>query len=63
MRVTAKELGISLDLHTVATLPTAVLVRYETFLRPAERRWPEWIAAQTGKIRAGLDALEAEGPS
>ena len=36
-------------------LDAAVLTRYETFLRPEERRWPEWV-----KFRRALDALEAE---
>ena len=38
----------------------AVLIRYETFLRPEEKRWPEWIEGQLGKLRRGLDQLERE---
>jgi glutathione S-transferase len=41
-------------------LDAAVLTRYETFLRPQERRWPEWIDAQKQKFRRALDALEGE---
>jgi glutathione S-transferase len=41
-------------------LDAAVLTRYETFLRPEERRWPEWIEAQKLKFRRALDSLEAE---
>ena len=41
-------------------LDAALLVRYETFLRPEERRWPEWIEGQKLKFRRALDALEAE---
>jgi glutathione S-transferase len=41
-------------------LDAAVLTRYETFLRPEERRWPEWIEGQKQKFRRALDALEAE---
>ena len=41
----------------------AVLVRYETTLRPDEKRWPEWIEGQMRKVRAGLDALEGEAAS
>ena len=41
-------------------LDAAVGTRYETFLRPQERRWPEWIEAQKQKFRRALDALEAE---
>lgn len=36
----------------------AVLIRYETFLRPKECVWSDWIAAQEGKIAAGLNVLE-----
>ena len=41
-------------------LDAAVLTRYETFLRPEERRWPEWVEGQKAKFRRALDALEAE---
>jgi glutathione S-transferase len=41
-------------------LDAAVLTRYETFLRPQERRWPEWIEGQKQKFRRALDRLEAE---
>jgi glutathione S-transferase len=41
-------------------LDAALLGRYETFLRPEERRWPEWIEAQKQKFRRALDALETE---
>jgi glutathione S-transferase len=37
-----------------------VLGRYETFLRPQERRWPEWLEGQKGKFRRTLDSLEGE---
>jgi glutathione S-transferase len=41
----------------------AVLVRYETFLRPEALRWAEWTRGQCDKVVAGLAALEAELPS
>ncbi len=41
-------------------LDAAVNTRYETFLRPAQLRWPEWIEGQMQKIRRTLDALEGE---
>jgi glutathione S-transferase len=41
-------------------MDSAILVRYETFLRPAERRWPEWIAGQQQKVNQSLDALEGQ---
>jgi glutathione S-transferase len=37
----------------------AVLLRYETFLRPEPLRWSEWIAGQQEKVTSGLDALES----
>lgn len=37
---------------------SAILVRYETFLRPADKRWPEWIAGQQQKVNQSLDTLE-----
>ena len=41
-------------------LDAAILCRYETFLRPEERRWTNWIDGQRGKFRRALDALEGE---
>ncbi|HEX6111447.1 MAG TPA: glutathione S-transferase [Geminicoccaceae bacterium] len=41
-------------------LDAGVLTRYETFLRPEERRWPEWIAGQKAKIGRALEALDGE---
>ncbi len=37
----------------------AVGYRYETAERPAELRWPDWIARTTTRITAALDDLEA----
>ena len=41
-------------------MDAGVLARYETFLRPEERRWPEWTHGQKLKFRRALDALEVE---
>ena len=41
-------------------LDAAVNTRYETFLRPEEFRWSDWIEGQMQKVRRSLDALEAE---
>ena len=41
-------------------LDAALLVRYETFMRPEDKRWPEWIEGQSGKMARALDALEKE---
>ncbi len=37
----------------------AILVRYETWLRPAAMRWPEWIDDQWDKIWSGLAWFES----
>jgi glutathione S-transferase len=41
----------------------AILTRYETFLRPEDKRWEDWVEGQMRKVRAALDALEAEAPA
>lgn len=38
-------------------MDAAVNLRYELINRPAELRWPAWIAAQRDRIDAGLDHL------
>ena len=43
----------------LGALDAAVLVRYETFLRPEELRWQDWIDGQFGKVVRVLDQLEA----
>jgi glutathione S-transferase len=39
-------------------LDAAVLVRYETFARPEQLRWPQWIDGQTEKVCSGLAEIE-----
>jgi glutathione S-transferase len=41
-------------------LDAALLVRYEGFIRPEDKRWPDWVAGQMKKIDGVLDQLEAE---
>ena len=41
-------------------MDAGVLARYETFVRPEEHRWGEWIEGQKQKFRRALDTLEAE---
>jgi glutathione S-transferase len=41
-------------------MDAAVLARYETFVRPQEHRWSEWLEGQRQKFHRALDALEAE---
>lgn len=43
-----------------AVLDAAVLIRYETFLRPEEKRWDQWQAAQQEKIERALQQFESE---
>jgi len=44
-------------------LDAAVLCRYETFVRPEQYRWNDWIKGQFVKIYNGLDALAVEAPA
>ena len=44
-------------------LDAAILVRYETAMRPEKLRWPEWIAGQRKKFNQALDVLEREARS
>jgi len=41
-------------------MDAAVMIRYETALRPVEKHWDEWLEAQRDKIRRALGVLEAE---
>jgi glutathione S-transferase len=41
-------------------MDAAVLVRYETAMRPAEKHWDQWLDEQRKKIRRTLAALEAD---
>ncbi len=38
----------------------AIIVRYETFVRPEPLRWVEWIDGQKNKFRRALGSLETE---
>ena len=40
-------------------MDAAVLVRYETAMRPAEKHWNQWLNEQRNKIRRTLAELEA----
>lgn len=44
-------------------MDAAVNLRYETFLRPEERRWPDWIDNQRLKCLRACDELEKEADS
>ena len=41
-------------------LDAAILGRYESTLRPADKLWQDWLDAQMGKIYRSLDAMDAE---
>lgn len=41
-------------------MDAAVMIRYETALRPVEKHWDEWLDAQRDKIRRALGLLEAD---
>ena len=41
-------------------LEAAVLLRYESAVRPEALQWSDWKSGQFGKVRGGLDALEQE---
>jgi len=41
-------------------MDAAVMIRYETALRPVEKHWDEWLDAQRDKIRRALATLESE---
>jgi glutathione S-transferase len=51
----------ALRTHALADgiLDAAVLGRYETAVRPAERRWDAWLQGQLAKVDQTLDFLEA----
>ena len=39
-------------------LDAGLLVRYETFIRPQEKQWSDWLAGQGKKITQGLDLAD-----
>lgn len=43
-----------------AIMDASVSSRYESFLRPEDKRWDGWLEAQAGKIRRSLANLEQE---
>lgn len=43
-----------------AIMDAAVSSRYESFLRPEDKRWDGWLQAQSDKIRRSLANLEQE---
>ena len=43
-----------------AILDAAVLIRYESFLRPPDKRWEQWQDGQQAKIERALQQFETE---
>jgi glutathione S-transferase len=43
-------------------LDAALLARYETFLRPQQLRWSEWVDGQLKKVKGAVAAMEKEAP-
>src|SRR5262249_31351324 len=41
-------------------LDAGLLYRYETFIRPQEKQWTDWLAGQAKKITQGLDMADSE---
>jgi glutathione S-transferase len=54
--------ALRLEALADGVLDAALLVRYETVLRPADKQWKDWASGQMAKIIAGLDAMEREVP-
>ena len=44
-------------------LDAALLVRYEGFLRPEDKRWPNWADGQMKKVKGALAEIEKLAPS
>jgi glutathione S-transferase len=44
-------------------MDAAVLLRYETVLRPEPLRWADWVTGQQAKMTGALDAMEADAPT
>lgn len=42
----------------VGLMDAGVSRRYETSVRPEEKRWPDWVARQHARMDAGMDDLE-----
>ena len=39
-------------------MDAAVAMRYETFLRPEDKQWDQWVEGQFNKVKQSLDTLE-----
>jgi len=50
---------LTLEATGDGVLDAALLMRYETFVRPEEHQFPDWVEGQWTKIARSLDALES----
>lgn len=57
---TARWRRLTLAALADAILDAAVLMRYESFLRPEDKRWPQWQQAQLEKIERSLQHFEEQ---
>jgi len=57
---TARWRALRLQALADGLLDAALAARYETFLRPKDKQWTDWVDAQMSKINQALDALQAE---
>lgn len=49
---------LTLQSLAVGLMDAGVSRRYETAVRPEEKRWPDWVGRQHTRMEAGLDELE-----
>lgn len=49
---------LTLQSLAVGLMDAGVSRRYETAVRPEEKRWPDWVARQHARMEAGMDDLE-----
>ena len=49
---------LTLQSLAVGLMDAGVSLRYETAVRPEEKRWPDWVARQHARMEAGMDDLE-----
>lgn len=49
---------LTLQSLAVGLMDAGVSRRYETAVRPEEKRWPDWVARQHTRMEAGMDDLE-----
>lgn len=54
----ARSRTLTLEALADGICDAAILIRYETVLRPEEKRWDDWLDAQWGKVDRALDVAE-----